>query len=64
MEELVDFTFDRNHQPQNNTECDDHILAYTKEVTTLGEEYVDALREGDGERVLCCFKFLLPLYKG
>ena len=68
MEEYVDFTFDLDHQPQTNyTECDDRILAYTKEVISLGlfyEEYVDAVREGDDERVLCCFKFLLPLYKG
>ena len=61
MEEFVDFTF---HQPQNNTECDDCILAYTKEVTTLGLFYEEYCREGDDKRVLCYFKFLLPLYKG
>ena len=67
MEEFVDFTFDCNHQPQTNTECDYRILAYTKEVMSLGlfyEEYGDAVRERDGKRVLLCFKCLLPLYKG
>ena len=42
---------------------------YTKdpEVISLGlffEEYVDAVREGDGSRVLRCLKYLLPSFKG
>ena len=65
MEEFVDFTF---HQPQNNTECDDRILAYTKEVTTLGlfyEEYVDAVGKEMAKEFFVILSFYFHcIYKG
>lgn len=27
------------------------------------KEYIDAVREGDGDRIICVWKFLLPLFK-
>ena len=44
----------------------DGIQAYSKEVITLGLiwlGYYDAVKEGDGDRVLQYWKFLLLLFK-
>ena len=44
----------------------DGVLNYTNEVMSLGIFYLnykDAVREGDGERVLLCWKYLLPIFK-
>ena len=38
----------------------DHVLEYTKETLSLGLlllEFKDAIREGDGSRVLRCWKY-------
>ena len=43
----------------------DNVYAYAKQVLSLGciyLEYSDAIREGDGDRVLRCFKYLLPMF--
>ena len=45
---------------------DDKVLGYAKEVTSLGllyAEFVDGIREGDGLRVLRCWRFLMLLFK-
>ena len=45
---------------------DDGILEYGKEVLSLGLLYLefrDAIKEGDGLRVLRCWKYLLLLFK-
>ncbi|KAL5502833.1 hypothetical protein EMCRGX_G009668 [Ephydatia muelleri] len=45
----------------------DHILKYTMEVMSLGLlylEFKDAVREGDGFRVLRCWKFFFLLFRG
>ena len=45
---------------------DDHVLSYAKEVLSLGllyKEFVDAIREGDGERIIRCWRYFLPLFK-
>ena len=44
----------------------DKIYDYTTKLVSLGVlymEFCDAIREGDGERVLRCWKFLLPIFK-
>ena len=48
------------------TVMDDGILEYGKEVLSLGMLYLefrDAIKEGDGLRVLRCWKYLLLLFK-
>ena len=45
---------------------DDKVQVYAKELLTLGliyREYSDAIREGDGQRVLRCWKFLMIIFK-
>ena len=45
---------------------DDHVL-YARDVLTLGllyMEFQDAIREGDGERLLRCWRYLLLILKG
>ena len=49
-----------------NEESDDKVQHYAKEVLTLGliyTEFSDAIREGDRERVLRCWKFLMLIFK-
>lgn len=44
----------------------DHIKEYAKDVLTMGlfyMEFQDAIREGDGKRVLICWKFLMLIYR-
>lgn len=44
----------------------DQLFGYAKELLSLGlfyMEYNDAVREGDGNRVLRCWRYLLPLFK-
>ena len=52
--------------PQSDTAEDDGVLAYAKEVLSLAllwAEFEDAIREGDGLRVIRCWKFFLPIFK-
>lgn len=47
-------------------EDDDKVKMYAEEILTLGliyNEFHDAIKEGDGDRVMRCWKFLLPLFK-
>ena len=44
----------------------DQVFAYASEVMSLGLfylEYNDAIKEGDGLRLLRCWRYLLPLFK-
>ena len=44
----------------------DHIQAYAKEVLSLGfllMEFVDGVREADGERIIRCWRYFLPLFR-
>ena len=44
----------------------DHVFEYGKQLLSLGcfyLEYSDAICEGDGDRVLRCWKYLLPIFK-
>ncbi len=42
------------------------VLEYAKRLLGLGSfymEFTDAIKEGDGQRVLRCWRYLLPLFK-
>lgn len=44
----------------------DQVQMYAKEVLSLGlllEEFLDVIREGDGLRILRCWKFLFLIFK-
>ena len=44
----------------------DHIMEYACEVVSLGLlflNYRDAIKEGDGERVILCWKYMLLIFK-
>ena len=68
----VDLTIqipDESNQSTNmptHSYTDDSVNNYAREVISLGllyMELVDSVREGDGERLLRCWKFLLPIFK-
>ena len=49
-----------------NAKTHDGVHAYACEVLTLGlilMEFNDAIREGDGERIIRCWRYFLLLYK-
>lgn len=44
----------------------DRVQAYACDVLTLGllyMEFTDAIKEGDGSRILCCWKFFMLIFK-
>lgn len=46
-------------------QCDDQIVMYARELLSLGmllAEFKDAVKEGDGHRVIRVWKFLLPTF--
>ena len=49
-----------------STESYDGVLQYAQETLTLGlllMEFNDAIRKGDGGRIMRCWKFFLPIFK-
>lgn len=51
---------------EKNLSNSDRVLAYAKELLTLGllyMEFVDAIHEGDGNRILRCWRYLLLVFK-
>ena len=62
VDSFVDFSF----KTDNTTETD-HVAEYGKQLLGLGcfyLEFSDAIREGDGKRVLRCWRYLLPIFLG
>ena len=68
MDKYVHLSFqEAEAQNERETVCDasrphDHILEYASDVLTLGllyMEFVDGIREGDGERILWCWCYFL-----
>ena len=50
----------------SNKQSDDSVLSYAEEVFSLGlflMEFIDGIHEGDGNRILRCWKYMLMLYK-
>jgi L1 cell adhesion molecule like protein len=61
---LVTITFQAGHTPSSQNP--DHVLEYAKETLSLGLlylEFKDAIREGDGERVLRCWKYFWLFFR-
>lgn len=51
---------------QKSASPHDGIFEYAKDTLTMGlllMEFIDAVREGDGNRIIRVWKFLLPLFK-
>ena len=65
ISKFVDLScFSIDHLEERNT--GDHIHEYAKEIISLGVlymEFQDGIREGDGERVLDCWRYLMLLFK-
>ena len=56
----------KTHPSQAADECSDLVLEYASETLTLGlflMEFIDAIREGDGHRIIQCWRFFLLLFK-
>ena len=61
VNELVDVSF-----PSASNKEMDHVLAYARELISLSllfAEFRDAIREGDGLRILRCWRVFLPIFK-
>ena len=55
-----------NKEQGRDRDDDDQVWAYANELLTLGlflMEFSDAIREGDGERIIRCWKYFLLLFK-
>ena len=64
VKEFVTFKF--NDSPGMGQE-DDEVEQYARQILSLGSfylEYCDAISEGDGNRNLCCWRYLLPIFRG
>ena len=61
MEKYLRFSFNEIYVPS-----EDKKLEYAIQIISLGcfylEYYSDAIREGDGIRVLRCWRYLLPIF--
>ena len=59
-------SFSYNQPPQVKACTSDKIYIYASELLSMGlfyMEYTDAISEGDGLRVLRCWRYLLPIFK-
>ena len=59
-------TFVDVQYPPCSAKEDDRVRAYAKEVMSLGlllMEFIDSIREGDGTRIVRCWRYFLPLFK-
>ena len=53
ISKFVDLSYTK--QVKRNNQCQDNVIEYAKETLTMGRlllEFKDAVREGDGDRVL------------
>ena len=65
--QVVDSFIDFSYQKAVLKPETDQVADYAKQVLSLGcfyLEFCDAIREGDGERVLRCWHYLLPIFAG
>ena len=64
LNKFVDISFPTTPPKPHNTT--DHIQEYAREVLSMGlllMEFVDSIREGDGQRILRCSRVFLPIFK-
>ena len=64
MDNYVNFSIESQSEGEggDNNQEKDRVLEYACDVLTLGllyMEFVDAVREGDGERILLCWRYFL-----
>lgn len=62
LEQYVDLTYG----DECRLEVEDGVQAYASDVLSLGllyMEFCDAIREGDGDRIIRCWRFLLLIFK-
>lgn len=67
VNELIKTFFAGEYQRHSAVDdiCDDKVFLYSKYLLSLGFfycEYCDAIREGDGSRVLRCWRYMLPMF--
>ena len=66
MDSFIDLSIGRSHAHKGRDAAEDHLPAYACEVLTLGllyMEFTDAIREGDGERILRCWRYFMIVFK-
>lgn len=63
VNKFVDFSYPAISS--DSRAANDGVLNYAKQIMSLGlfySEYADAIKEGDGNRILRCWRFLLPIF--
>ena len=66
LNRLVSFDIEWPPNKQQRLRNCDHKFEYSKEVISLGlfyMEFIDAVREADGERILRCWRYMLVIFK-
>ena len=62
VDKFVDFSY---HQDPISHSSDDNVRKYAIQLTSLGlfyMEYSDAIKEGDGDRILRCWRYLVVIF--
>lgn len=63
---IVDTVISFKVEDRKKEAVQDKVYDYTSKMLSLGMfylEFCDSIKEGDGDRVLRCWKFLLPIFK-
>ena len=63
-DKFVQFSYGNHKSLKKATKCDG-VNEYSIQLLRLGcfyKEYSDAIREGDGGRLLCCWKYMMPMF--
>ena len=58
--------YNTGHPTPSTMKDNDHVRAYAKELLSLGlllMEFIDSVCEGDGERIIRCWRYFLPPFK-
>ena len=66
VDKYVNIDLPEADKAKSSDKSRDLVLAYARQVLTLGlflMEFVDAIREGDGNRIVRCWRFFLLLFK-
>ena len=66
VERHVDISFQHASEQMSASEPLDGVHEYACETLSLGlllMEFIDAIREGDGSRILRCWRYFLPIFR-